>query len=1136
MNVKLRKLLLRMSKIAIYTSIFCYSLSMALATESVAQRKHLNEINFEIQMSTGSILSLFQEIESSSDFTFAYSERELKGKLISLNKRNWDLNALLKEVSVQVGVSFRRINETITVKKVSKKVALPDVEESITEKQTVEGTVTDENGEGLPGATILEKGTNNGTVADVNGQFRITVSDENSILVFTFVGYKTQEVQLNNRAVIDVTMSPDVASLNEVVVIGYGTQNQNSLTGSVVSVKQEDFTQGANYDALQLLNGAASGVNVSQVSSAPGAELSIQIRGAGSISSDNSVLFVVDGLPGVSPSSLSPDDIESIEVLKDASAAAIYGTRAANGVVLITTKKGKAGKAVISYSMYTGFQSVESDLDVLGAKDYAEMVNFREISAGGSAIYTDQQISGFGSGSDWQEEIFRDAVVQNHQLSISGGSDKSNYYLGLNYFDQEGVIKTSGSEKYNIRLNVQSSPTSKLLISANANFTRQVNDEILVSNGANEGAGPISSAIQYDPTLSGIDPNTGRYARNTSIALDHPIALIEGIDNTNIINRFYSSLSMDYDILKNLTATVRLGGDISNSRRDFYRSRVTDIGLGNGGLAQVNSVEATHWLTEALLTYRNSSFDDHNFSLMGGATLEEFVTTGLGATGGGFLSDGTTTNLLQGGNGDLSDGVSSSKFKNQLNGFIGRGTYDYKGKYLLTAAFRVDGSSRFSEDNRYAFFPSASLGWRLSEEAFFKDLDAIDDLKLRLGYGELGNQGINNFETRQTLIAGSNSVFDGNLVQGVRPARLPNPDLKWETTKEVNLGIDYSLFNDRISGSIDLFNRVTTDQLFIKPLPSVVGFSSVRTNFGEVANKGIDLAIKTENVRNKDFTWSSSLNLSFLKNEVTKLPDFTQEIIGGRVGTFITQYTTVREGAALRSYYGYEINGIFQEGDDIANSATPTFSAGMPRFVDQDGDGDVDANDRVILGDPFPDYTFGFRNVFKYQNLSLSVLLLGVQGIDVLNANVAESLYPTNTARNSISRYWQDRWTPSNPSNKFPSGENPSTYGGALAINSLTITDASFVRMKNVTLGYDVPVENISWVSMLNIYVSIDNLFTITDFEGYDPDANAEGLDPVINAQIASEDGINSNNGVSRSSYNSYPLARTVRLGLNVKF
>lgn len=1110
-----------------------------------ANSSYSQNIKVSLDVKNVSVAEVIDEIESQTEFKFIFNTRSVDlERKVSLKFKKKKIGAILKHLFSGVNTDYTIDNRKILLRQgVDLGITEDEDKSSLTIKpqSQINGNVTDDLGSPLPGASIVEKGTTNGVTTNFDGNFSISVASD-AVLVVSYIGYATQEVAVENQTQISVSLQPDTAALDEVVVVGYGTQRKTDLTGAIASVREEDFTQGANYDAVQLLNGAASGVNVSQVSSAPGAGLKIQIRGAGSINSDNSVLFVVDGLPGVDPASLSPGDIESMDVLKDASAAAIYGTRAANGVVLITTKKGKPGKTSLSYSTYTGFQSVSENLDVLGGKQYAELVNLRA-----PGTYTAEQISSYGQGTNWQDEIFQDAIVHNHQISLSGGNNKGNYYLGLNYFDQDGIVRSSSSQKYNIRLNIQSRPLENLLITTNANYTRQTDNQILFSNSANENAGPINSAIQFDPTLgTGFDGN-GRYLRNASIALDNPLALVNGIDNETVINRVYASVNTDYEFVKNLTATVRLGADVSNAKNDFYNSRVTQNGLAAGGIGSITSIENSHWLVEALLKYSNTFNEDHNFSVFGGITLEEFVSVGVGASSAGFLSDVTGINLLQSGDGGNSDDVQSSRIVNQLNGFIGRATYDFKRKYLLTASFRMDGSSRFSRDNKYALFPSGSIGWRISEEPFLTDSETINELKLRVGYGELGNQGINNFETRSTLIAGGSSIFNGNIVQGVVPARLENPDLTWETTKEVNVGLDYSLFNNRVSGSIDYFNRNTQDQLFQKPLPSVVGFSSVRTNIGEVQNRGVDFSIRTVNVDSESFKWNSSLNMSFLKNEVTQLPEFTQELITGNIGTFIQGFTVVREGAPLMAFYGYEIDGIFQTGDNIEAAATPFsvadgYAPGMPRFVDQNGDGNIDADDRVVLGDPFPDFSFGFNNTFTYKNFSLDVFLQGVQGIESLNGNVTESIYPTNSARNSISRYFTDRWTPNNPSNTIPSGVNPSLYGGQFQINSLTVTDASFVRLKNVTLGFNIPLKDSSKLSMVRLYGAVDNLFTITDFEGFDPDASSGSVGsapsvPGVGNNVANTGAGTSNpTGVTKTSYNTYPLARTVRLGLDIKF
>lgn len=986
---------------------------------------------------------------------------------------------------------------------------------------TVSGTVTDENGSGLPGVSILLKGIvptgrQKGTTTDANGKYKIDIPDEKSVLVFSYVGYLSQEIIVGNQTQINISLITDTKALQEVVVVGYGTQKKSDLTGSVTSVSEKDFTQGVNNSALQLLNGRAAGVQISQSSSAPGGAISIRIRGAGSINSSNDALIVIDGLPGATTSSISPEDIESIQVLKDASAAAIYGSRAANGVVLITTKKGKSGAPTMNYSTYIGVQSVAKRMDLMSTQQYMKVLNDISSESGSAPKFTQDQINAIGQGTDWQEAIFRNALAQNHQFSFAGGSDKSRYYIGLNYLNQDGVVIGSNLKKYNIRLNYELNPIKNLKLGLNINTNRAITQTILTTNSGNENAGPINAALQFDPTISAEKNENGQYLFNPLISLENPLALLYGTTQKESDNRTFGVLSADYTLLKGWTATLRFGGDIQNTRNDSYNSRLTQKGLSSGGIGSVSSGENLHWLGEFYTTYNKTIAQNHQLSVVMGATLEKFNSLSLGASSRGFLSDATLTDLLQSGDGDKGDNVSSGHSVNKLNSYLGRLNYTFKDKYLLTASIRTDGTSRFSQQQKYAIFPSLAVGWRISEEPFMKAASIFNELKLRASYGQSGNQAIGNFETLQTFIAGGRAVFGDGLVQGVEPARIPNPDLRWETTEEIDLGLDFSMLNGRISGSLEYYHKTTRNQLFNKPLPTISGFGSIRVNFGKVLNKGVDLTLQTNNLVNK-FKWSTTFTLSTLKNEVVELPDYIPQIITGGVG-FTANYAIVKVGYPMRAYYGYETNGIFQNTAEITGSAQPNAKPGHPRFVDQNKDGKIDPNDRTILGSPFPNVMVGFSNNFSFKGFNLNVLMTAVDGIKTMDNNIVESLYPVNFERNRIAVHYLDRWTTNNPTAQYPSGINPSSYGGALAVNSLTVTDASFIRMKNITLSYDFSLPKKKFLRSLSVYVAADNLLTITDFQGFDPDANASGT------------------GVERASYNNYPLNKTLRVGANIGF
>ncbi|RNC64007.1 TonB-dependent receptor [Proteiniphilum sp. X52] len=1070
------------------------------------------------------IRNVLRQIEKISEYSFFYSDNFLDlSRKVTVQAQDETIENILDTLfrNTNIGYQINNTQIAVSVKGEQQQSLVNTVQQQ--RGKAISGLIQDEHGEPIIGATIVEKGNQaHGTVSDINGEFTLTSLSENAVLLISYVGMATQEVALNGKSTINITMRSDTELLDELVVIGYGTLRKRDLTGSVVSLSEGRFTEGINTNALQMLNGKAAGVNVSQTSSAPGADTKIQIRGAGSINSSNAALIVVDGLPGVDPSSISPEDIKSIEVLKDASAAAIYGTRAANGVVLITTKGGEKGEVVVKFGSEFGAQSVAKKMDMLDARQYMEILNALRIESKDprGEIYSPEEIAAAGRGTNWQNEIFRTtAPVQNYQLSFAGGAPKSDYYLGLNYFNQEGLVKKSDFKKFNVRANMNFDPKEFLRFKFTLNYTRADRNSMYENmDGVNEGAGPINSALQFDPTLpAGINPETGRYYLNNFIALDNPMALLNGVKGQNQRNTVYGTFTSEIEPLKDLVATIRLGGTVMSYMQSSYRNRMTMNGLANKGIGSKQADENTQWLVEFLLNYKKNFNGIHRISLLAGTTYEQFMRQYVYADSRGFLSDVTGADLLQSGDNLNGDNIRSFKSRNRLNGILGRINYELLDKYLLTASFRYDGSSRFSPKNQYAFFPSVAGAWRLSGEPFF-NINVVDDLKLRIGYGELGNQGIDNYQTIQTLVAGGSAVFGNGLASGVLPARLPNPDLKWETTSELNMGIDFSLLRNRISGTVDYFIRNTKDQLFSKPLPSAIGFNDIMVNAGTVKNSGVDIMINTLNIQNRDFNWETSFNLSFLKNEVTELPSFIPELITGSIAGFISGYELTKIGHPIYSFYGYEVEGIFQKGDDIANSAQPNAKPGDLKFKNQNGDNVIDLNDRVILGKPFPDFTGGLNNRISYKNFTFDLFLQWVNGIETLDANVAESIYPTNEYRNRIAKYYLNRWTEDNPSDTYPSGVNPSSYGGAYSINSLTVTDASFVRLKTVSLSYDIPVKTNKFIRNLQVYASGDNLFTITKFDGFDPDASARG------------------ESVSKVNYNSYPLARTIRMGVNVTF
>lgn len=1087
-------------------TVLIFTCALQVSARSYAQKVTLSLHNATLE-------EALNAIHQQTGYLFLYDSRTLKGlEGINVDVKKASLQKTLDQCIAGYPLGYLLQNETILV------FPKEETEAILKPSRTIAGTVKDKDGNPLSGVTVRIKNSNIGTITDANGRFSIEIGGDNTVLQFSYLGYQAQEVTVGSRSALNITLQESVNTLNQLVVVGYGTQKKADLTGSIDMMDNKHLTKGVTSNALQMIAGRAAGVQINQASSAPGGGVSIKIRGVGSINSSNAPLVVIDGMPAAAPSSINPNDVQSIEVLKDASASAIYGSRAANGVVIITTKQGSPNSPHISYSAYAGVQSPAKILKVLDATQYMQMVNTLAAANGQTTPYTQQQISVAGKGTNWQQEIFRSAIAQNHSLAFAGASDHSNYYIGLNYFDQDGIVIGSNYKKYGARLNYGFNPLPKLKINIHLELQKGINHSIPTSNSVNENAGPINTAIEYDPTLGTQRDSAGNYSTNPSIALNNPLALINTESHEDMDNRMYGTIMGNYSILPSLIATLRLGYDADLGRTDSYEGRYTINGAAASGIAGVASSEYYHWIAEYLMTYDKTFNKIHHLTILGGTTFEDTYNRSLGAGAQGFPTDILTTNLLQSGNAAFNT-VNSFLSNDRLNSYLGRVNYSLYNKYLLTASVRADGTSKFSNKNKYAVFPAVALGWRIIDESFMKRIPVFSDLKLRASYGEMGNQAISDYQTLQTFSAGISTVLNDQVVQGVEPTRVPNPDLKWETTAEANIGLDFGLFNQRLTGSIEYYNKNTRDQLFSKPLPGTTGFTSELVNFGNVVNHGLDLLISSENLTGQ-LQWNTTLTFSTLTNVVTKLPDFvpTPIVQGSIASGFTPAFEIVQVGDPIDAYYGYKITGIFQQNSDIAHSAQPNAKPGYPIFEDMNKNGKIDPGDRVVLGSPFPKYVIGLSNDLSYKRFELDFLIVSHQDVSTLDQNVLESLYPINTYRNRIAQYWVDRWTPSNPQAKYPSGLNPVAYGGALAVNSLDVVSASFIRLQTASLSYNFLITGNSAIKSLSVYLAGDNLLTITKYPGYDPDADDLGT------------------GVAKANYNSYPLNKTIRLGVNVNF
>ena len=1075
------------------------------------------------ESSVGQVLS---EIENQSEFYFLFNQKLVDTeRKVNVQLSNKKIGEVLDQVFNGTTIDYVVMDRQIVL---SPKEYLAEVKSAL-QPRTITGTVLDENGDPLAGANILIKGTTTGVITDPNGNYSIE-ADAEATLVFSFIGYTSQEILVGNQTTIDVQLALSTVGLEEVVTIGYGTVRKSDLTGSVGSVAGDELNKGAISSVEQALQGKTPGVMIRQTSAEPGGELSVRIRGSGSITAGNEPLYVIDGVPVTTTNitgsgtsydalqvrssalgSLNSNDIESVEVLKDASATAIYGSRGANGVVLITTKSGSAGKAVVNYNGYGGVQSPERMIDLLTTQEYIDGLNYIREQLGEASEFTPGDISAIGAGTDWQDYVTQTGVIQEHNLSISGGTPASKYFISGNYFDQDGIVKNTGIKKYIFRSNLEQTIKDKLIIGLHLNASLINSDNSLESLNENEDSGPVNSALGYDPTIP-IKTADGEYGNSFDLTLTHPARILNGISSKSARTRLFGDITGSYEILDGLRAKVLVGVDRNVVRTDFYSNRLTIRGGAQEGIAQVNEVERTHLLTEGTLSYVKDINEFSRINAVAGVTYENVVDRNFRAGTEGFPSDAFLTNNLGAGDPTLAS-VNSNKSEYTLLSYLGRVIYSLYDKYMITASYRIDGSSRFGVDNKYGYFPSVALGWRLSDEAFIPDL--FSQLKFRASWGITGNQDIGNYNSLMTLSPGT--VWLGDQAQPiVGPARKPNPDLKWEETTQWNVGIDYGFLNNRIQGSIDYYLKNTDDLLLDLPLPVSSGYSSVLTNLGGMRNSGFEFAVDARIVSRTDLSWKVSFNISTQKNEVTDIGGLPSISMGNAKLTGNT--TITRVGDPLNSYYGFNVIGFFESQGQIDASAQPGADLGFPIIEDVNGDGTITPDDRVILGSQFADFGYGLSSVLTYKNFTLDLFIQGEHGADLLNVNTVQGMYPANFRRNRYAPLLTDQWTPENTDAAWPTAVDPYRYE-SYKVNNLVIEDASYLRLKTVTLSYMFPNIKLNMLESIRIYAKGQNVLTITDYSGFNPETNMFG-----------------SGATSRLDWNAYPVARVWMIGLDVTF
>ncbi len=1122
-----------------------------------ANESYSQETMFTVEYNNLSIKEVFREIERESEYIFFYLDNSIDlNRNVSVKADNQQVQAILDQIFTGTNNTYHISDRQIIISKENVD-PLPSPSQALQDSKTITGIVSDATGP-IIGANVIVKGTTNGNITDFDGKFTLTGVPADAILQISYIGYLTQEIRVGNQTHLTITLVEDSETLEEVVVIGYGVVKKKDLTGSVSQMSSGALKDLKVSHPTQALAGQMAGVQVQQGTGVPGEAANIRVRGSASISASSSPLYVVDGYPlgDQNLNSINPNDIESIEVLKDASASAIYGSRAANGVVIVTTKSGKAGKVSISLDMYYGFQNVTKKLDLMDAQEFAELskeafnTNYTSKVPGSSAsdpldmrpsgnryrypaIFDDAAaMAAIGRGTDWQDEIFRTAPIQNYQVSVSGGDEKTKYMFSGGYFSQDGVVIGSDYERFSARAKIDSEFTKWLKVGINVAPTYMNQSKITNGHWASDGvllaAGATSAIVPVrNPDGSWASQAEYAVASDGLTGVTNAVANALDIDNTQNTLRLFGNLYAEISLLKNLKFKTTIGADIMQYRSKYFRpSNVPKNGTvaplpSTDRSGNTKNAEVVNWLNENTLTYFES-FGKHEIDAVVGFTTQKNVYNYSEVVASDFPDDIIRTMN----NGKVKTG-SSDMNEWSLLSYLGRINYRYNNKYYLTASIRADGSSRFGKNNRYGYFPSGSIAWRLSQEDFMKDMDWLSDLKVRASYGLTGNNNIPNYGSIGTM-ANQNYVFGygaGNIVTGIAQKSFSNADLTWEKTRQMDIGFEIAVLNSRLSLTFDYYQRKTTDLLLQVDIPTITGFENSWRNIGKVDNKGIEIAINSVNVMNKDFTWTTNLNMSTNKNKVVALGPSGDPIYhdGGAGTTHITMI-----GHPLASFYGYRQIGVYMNQADLDNNPKLDNSyVGDIKYEDVDKNGEITADDRTIIGNNDPKFTWGMTNSFSYKNFDLSFVLQGVHGRDVLH--LAKRFYENLEGNQNQMRTTLNRWrSESNPGDGWMPRANASTTGQNNAVSSRWIEDASFVRINNLTFGYTLPQAFAQKCTMQNarIYFSVQNLATFTGYSGYNPETS-----------FRQDSESNVSNRLARGTdYGQFPLNRTFTFGLNVTF
>ena len=1085
-------------------------LSIVMVFSSFANSYSQVEISIDVENQP--IIKVLDEIESETNLRFIFgSEIYDFQKVISLSVNKAKLNEVIRlifenrlsydltknVVLLKKSLEQQSINNSVQTK--SEVIVTKTNQEDIVQI-IVEGNVTDSKGNPLPGASVIESGTDNGTTTDFDGNFSLTVDEENPTLEVSFIGFIAQNIVASSDSSLNIMLTEDIAGLDEIVLTGYGSQNRRDITSSISVLDLDGVSEKANVDLGQLLQARSAGVRVVQNSGKPGGSPQIFIRGISSLSGNTQPLYVIDGVVSYSTAAIDPNNIEDITVLKDASAAGIYGAAgASNGVVLITTKKGKAGTFKANVNTYTGSSQLINKIPLLSASQLDDYIN--ELN-GTSVSYS------AGVNNDWQDLLYQTAAQTGVNASVSGGSESGSFYVGLGYLDQEGIVLTSENKRYSLAINLDQEVNDWLSFGTHFTYTRSNIKSIPDDMGARYG-GAISSALQTPPFQEIFDEN-GFYsvsAGGTGFGLENPLSYVYSTDNLNVINNMVADANFAIKLPYNLTFKSQIGVILSGNRFNSFRDpTLNGISAAYNGEGQYNTGETLRYIFDNTLNY-DEVFDKHKLGVVIGSSISDENRISSAQTKRNFASE--TVRTLNTASENFSQSSDAGSWS--LESYFARANYSYDDKYLLTASIRTDGSSRIAPANRWGEFKTISAGWNLSNESFMEGVGFLQNLKLRAGYGETGNlpSALNAYANIVNV-----SVFPADATN-LNPGRLPstqagNPDLQWETSDQINVGLDFSVLNNRIYISADYYKKQTENMIFPSTLPKSTGFLSKVINLdGVIENTGFEFAVNANIIDNSDFSWNSSLNMSFNDNIVMDIPD-DEIIFSTRLQNLGGNLSITKNGIPIGSFWGLNAEGVDPQTGDMI-------------FTDNNGDGTITPDDKQVIGNPMPDFTYGFVNEFSYKNFDLNVVIDGSYGNEIYNTGKQnlQSMRFSEQQSADVANRWRNPGDQTDMPRATLVDSNLNSF-----INTRWIEDGSYLRVRDISLSYNFGeniVEKLS-ISGLRIYGNLKNWFTITNYTGYSPEVNRSlgGVDSVALTQ-----------GVD---YGTYPQAKTFSVGLNVEF